>query len=69
MNNTPELTKSKIEFEGVQVTFEIRIGDWHRRQTISPIDYEIFKKWNEIYGSKIVENLCKDIDYAAREEK
>lgn len=58
-----QLTQPKLELEGVQVTFRINIGDWTKYVAISPIDYEVFKKWDKIYAPKVIESIVKDIEY------
>ncbi len=63
-----KLTTSKLELEGVQVTFRVNIGDWTKYIAISPIDYEVFKRWDEIYAPMVINSICKDIEYAIKEE-
>ena len=58
-----ELTKSKLDMYGVQVTVTVHIGDWVKRVAISPIDYSTFKKWNEIYSDKVHESIVKQIEH------
>ena len=60
---TVKLTQSKLELEGVQVTFRVNVGDWTKYVAISPIDYEVFKKWDSIYGPKIIDSVVKAIEH------
>lgn len=58
-----ELTQSLINLEGVQVTVNVTIGDWRKSVSISPIDYEAFKRWHEIYAEHVVASIVKQIEY------
>ncbi len=58
-----QLTDSKLEFEGVQVTMIVYIGDWRKTVSISPVDYKVFKKWHKIYAPRVIESIVKDIEY------
>lgn len=57
------LTRSKLDVYGVQVTVRIDIGDWRRSVAISPIDYETFKKWRDIYSETVHESIVKSIEH------
>lgn len=57
-----ELTQSKLDLYGVQVTFTINVGDWRRTVAISPISYEVFKRWEEIYSDNVIKSMVKQID-------
>ncbi len=61
---TVKLTESKLELNGVQVTLRIQIGDWVKSVAISPINYDIFKKWHTIYAPRVIESIVKDIEYS-----
>lgn len=58
-----ELTKSKLELEGVQVTFKVQIGDWRYQYMISPVDYAVFARWDKIYAQKVITNILRQIEY------
>lgn len=58
-----QLTQSKLDMYGVQVTVRIDIGGWTRSVAISPIDYELFKKWREIYSETVHESMVKSIEH------
>ena len=58
-----KLSQSKLELEGVQVTLTVHVGDWVRSVAISPVDYKIFKKWDEIYAEKVIESIVNNIEH------
>lgn len=63
------ITPSKLELEGLQVTVTVRAGDWWKSVSISPIDYNTFKNWHKTYAPKIVESVCKQIEYELKENR
>ena len=58
-----ELTQSKLDLEGVQVTMTVHVGDWVKSVSISPIDMKVFERWAEIYAPRVVKSIVKDIKY------
>ncbi len=61
---TVKLTESKLLLEGVQVTFRVQIGDWVKSVAISPIDYEVFKKWPTVYAPRVIESIIENIEHS-----
>lgn len=58
-----KLTKDKLALEGVQVNITIFAGDWRRSVAISPISYEVFKRWDEIYAKTVIDSMVRQIEY------
>lgn len=58
-----KLTKDKLELEGIQVTFKVQIGDWRHQYMISPVDYAVFTRWDQIYARKVITSILKQIEW------
>lgn len=63
-----ELTQSKLDLEGVQVTMTVRVGDWIKQVAISPVDMRTFEAWHEIYALEVVESIVKEIKHAIKKK-
>lgn len=58
-----KLTKDKLAIEGIQVNVIIFAGDWRRSVAISPISYEVFKKWDKIYAKIVIDSMVRQIEH------
>lgn len=56
------LTNSDLDMLGVQVTIMVHVGEWSKYVAISPVDYEVFKKWPEIYANKVISSIVESIE-------
>lgn len=56
------LTKSQLDMRGVQVTIMVHIGEWSKYVAISPVNYEVFKQWPEIYADRVISSIVSSIE-------
>jgi hypothetical protein len=58
-----QLTPRKLELSGVQVTLTVTVDDWRRTVAISPVDYKVFKEWDEIYAKYIIDSIVEQMEH------
>lgn len=57
------LTLADLDINGVQVTVSVKVGDYSKYVAISPLNYEIFKKWDKIYAPRVVRSIVREIEH------
>jgi hypothetical protein len=61
IRTTVNLTKEKLELNGVRMTVRVTVGDWVRSVSVSPISYEMFEK--NPYLEKVHKDIVKQMQY------